>query len=226
MADNHVIGIVGGLGVGAAIHYYKELAAAHDALGKPLELVMIHAQMRRIFEHAGKGDAPGLARYLEDVIGQLKRGGATLAVIPAVTPHLCIRELLSISPLPIVNMIDAIDEAVRARGWRRIALFGTRFVVAGKMFGLLDGVEIVTPRPAEVDYIHDTYFSIASTGAGSEEQRRGLTELANTLCTRDGVDAVLLAGTDLSAIFDEGNTEFPHLDCARAHIQAIMRAAN
>jgi aspartate racemase len=84
----------------------------------------------------------------------------------------------------------------------------------------------VTPRPAEVDYIHDTYFSIASTGAGSEEQRRGLTELANTLCTRDGVDAVLLAGTDLSAIFDEGNTEFPHLDCARAHIQAIMRAAN
>ncbi|MEO8679680.1 MAG: aspartate/glutamate racemase family protein [Vicinamibacterales bacterium] len=219
-----MIGIVGGLGVGAGIHYYRELAAAHDAIGKPLELVMIHAQMTRIFEHAATGDAPGLARYLEDVIGQLKRGGATIAAIPAVTPHLCIGELLSITPLPIVNMLEAIANEVRARSLSRVALFGTRFVVEGRMFGQLPGVEVVTPRPEEVDYIHHTYFSIASSGAGSEEQRRGLTALARTLCARDGVDAVLLAGTDLSAIFNEGNTDFPHLDCARVHIQAIMRA--
>jgi aspartate racemase len=221
-----MIGIVGGLGVGAGVHYYKELAAAYDAIGKPLELVMIHAQMKRIFEHAAKGDAPGLARYLEEVIGQLKRGGATIAAIPAVTPHLCIHELLSISPLPLVNMLGAISDAVRARGLRRVALFGTRFVIEGKLFGQLPAVEIVTPQPEEVDYIHNTYFSIASTGAGSEEQRRGLTMLAKTLAARDGVEAVLLAGTDLSAIFNEANTEFPHLDCAAVHIQAIMRATS
>lgn len=29
---------------------------------------------------------------------------------------------------------------------------------------------------------------------------------------------------DLAALFKETNTDFPHLDCARAHIQAIMRA--
>ena len=38
------------------------------------------------------------------------------------------------------------------------------------------------------------------------------------------VDAIVLAGTDLSLIFDEANTDFPHVDCARVHIQAIMRA--
>ena len=219
-----MIGIVGGLGVGAGLHYYKELAAEHDKLGKPLELVMIHAQMKRIFEHAGQGDAAGLARYLEDVIGQLKKGGATIAAIPAVTPHLCIKELVSISPLPIVNMLAAIAAEVHARGWHRVALFGTRFVVEGKLFGQLAGVEVVTPQPAEVEYIHDTYFSIASTGAGSEAQHRGLTALARTLRERDGVEAILLAGTDLSAIFNDTNTDFPHLDCARVHIQAIMRA--
>ena len=219
-----MIGIIGGLGVGAGLHYYKELAAAHDKIGKPLELVMVHAQMTRVFEHASKGDAPGLARYLEEVIGQLKRGGATIAAIPAVTPHLCIRELLSISPLPLVNMLEVIADEVRTRGLHRVALFGTRFVVQGKMFGQLPGVDVVTPRPEEVDFIHNTYFSIASTGAGNDEQHRGLTTLAKTLCARDGVEAILLAGTDLSAIFNEGNTDFPHLDCARVHIQAIMRA--
>jgi aspartate racemase len=37
------------------------------------------------------------------------------------------------------------------------------------------------------------------------------------------VDAIVLAGTDLALIFDETNTDFPHLDCTKAHIQAILR---
>jgi aspartate racemase len=34
---------------------------------------------------------------------------------------------------------------------------------------------------------------------------------------------VVLAGTELSLVFNEGNTDFPHLDCARLHIEAIVR---
>jgi aspartate racemase len=49
-------------------------------------------------------------------------------------------------------------------------------------------------------------------------------DLATAICSRNGVDAILLAGTDRAALFDDSNTPFPHLDCARAHIQAIMRA--
>jgi aspartate/glutamate racemase len=37
------------------------------------------------------------------------------------------------------------------------------------------------------------------------------------------VDAIMLAGTDLALIFNETNTDFPHIDCARVHIQAILR---
>ena len=99
-------------------------------------------------------------------------------------------------------------------------------MIDSSLFGWLDGVTIVKPRPDEVEYIHNTYFSIASSGAGSDAQHEGLTKLAKTLCQRDGVEAVLLAGTDLSAIFNASNTDFPHLDCAALHIRAIMQAAH
>ena len=221
-----MIGIVGGLGLGAGIHYYKELAAAHEAEKRPLELAIVHAQMSRIFEFANAKDSAGLAKYLASVLGQLKGAGATIAAIPAVTPHLCVRELLPIAPVPIINLLDVIRDDVRARGLQRIALFGTRFVIDSSLFGWLEGVTIVKPQPSEVDYIHNTYFSIASRGAGSDAQRDGLTALAKTLCERDGVEAVLLAGTDLSAIFNASNTGFPHIDCAALHIRAIMQAAN
>jgi aspartate/glutamate racemase len=38
------------------------------------------------------------------------------------------------------------------------------------------------------------------------------------------VDAIVLARTDLSLIFDETNTDFAHIDCTKIHIQAILRS--
>jgi aspartate racemase len=219
-----MIGLVGGLGVGAAVHYYRELAGVHAQRGLELELSIVHAHMTRVFEHASAGDRPGLARYLAGILEQLKASGATLGVIPALTPHLAIDELLAITPLPIVNVIDAVQGEVRSRQLNRIALFGTRFVVETAMFGKLVDVEIVRPRPDEISLIHDTYSNLARTGSATSEERQQLVDLAETLQSRDGVEAIVLAGTDLALLFDEHNTPFAHLDCARAHIQAIMRA--
>jgi aspartate racemase len=91
------------------------------------------------------------------------------------------------------------------------------------MFGQLSGVEIVKPTPIEIDAIHETYVQLAKDGAGSAEQYDRLRRIAHTLCERDGVDAIVLAGTDLSLLFNPTNTDFPHIDGARVHIAAIMR---
>lgn len=216
-------GLIGGLGVGASVHYYKELAKAHDARAVPMDLVMVHADMPRMVRWAEAGDAKSMAEYVAGLITRLKAAGATFAALPAVTPHLCISELLPISPLPLVNMLEVVGDAVRSSGFRRVALFGTRFTVQSAMFGALAGVEVVAPRPDELDYIHRTYFQLASTGAGGDTERDGLTKLAETLMRRDAVDAIILAGTDLALIFDESNTPFPHVDCADVHLGRILR---
>ena len=74
----------------------------------------------------------------------------------------------------------------------------------------------------------DTYNEIARSVAATPEQREAqrvrLVAQAETLIKRDRVEAILLAGTDLSAVFKNAdNTPFPHLDCAAVHIDAIMR---
>jgi len=216
-------GLVGGLGVGAAIHYYKELAKAHDQLHRPMNLAMVHADMARMVHWAGTGDAQSMAQYVSGLLVRLKGAGATFAALPAVTPHLCMPELLSISPLPLVNLLEVVNDSLRSSGFRRVALFGTRFTVDSAMFGALTSVEVVRPRPQEVDYIHKVYFQLASTGAGGNAERDGLTTLAETLIRRESLDAIILAGTDLTLIFDESNIAFPHVDCARVHLAEILR---
>ena len=216
-------GLIGGLGVGAAIHYYRELAKAHDSADVPMDLAMVHADMARMIRWTESGDAKSMSEYVAGLLERLKAAGATFAALPAVTPHLCLSELLPISPLPLVNLLECVGDAVRASGFHRVALFGTRFTVESAMFGALAGVEVVRPRPDELDCIHRIYYQLAATGIGGDAERDGLSKLSETLMEREAVDAIILAGTDLALIFDESNISFPHVDCARVHLDNIAR---
>lgn len=222
MKTSLCLGLVGGLGVGATIHYYKELAKAHEAQGRTLDLLMAHAETPRVFEYVQANDRDGLAEYLKGYIRRMKAAGAEVAAIPAVTPHFCIKELIATSPLPLCNIFDPLSRELAARAAGRVGVFGTRFVMESALFGEMREVEIIKWRAHEADYIHNTYVELARTGTGSEDQRRELTALAHTALRRDGVDAIVLAGTDLALLFNESNSDFPCIDCAALHIRAIL----
>jgi aspartate racemase len=215
--------LIGGLGVGAAVHYYQELAKMHAARGRVLNLVMAHADMARVRGAVEAQDKPGLATYLAGLIGRLQAAGAEFAVVPAVAPHIAIDELIPLSPLPMVNMIAELRREIDARQFHRVALFGTRYAVESRLFGRLSHLDVVTPQSDEVDYIHNTYFQVVDAGAATAAHHEGLSRLAHKLMERDRVEAIILAGTDLALVFNESNTDFPHLDAARLHLDAIVR---
>ena len=217
------LGLVGGLGVGATVHYYQELVKAHAGGGCVPNLVIVHADMQRVLKHATAGETLGLAGYLAQLIERMACAGAQVAAIPAVTPHICASELEKLSPIPIVNLIDAIGHEPRARNFRRVSIFGTRFAIEKRMFGRMPQAEIVLPSPEEISVIHETYLEMANAGRGRREQYEQLRSLAFQLIERDRLDGIILAGTDLSLIFNESNTDFPHVDGARVHLDAIMR---
>ena len=220
-----MIGLLGGLGVGAAIHYYRELAARHDALKRPMRLTMTHASISQATGFASRGDRDGLAAYLAGFLEQLKAAGATIGVLPAVTPHICIEELKAIAPIPVIDLTTVVSDHLRQRTLSKVALFGTRFVVESDMYGRLPGVSVVRPREAELAFVHDAYTRLAYSGQTSEADRERFVSLASTLQQRDGAEAIVLAGTDFALMFNAENTPFPHVDCTRAHMDVIMRAS-
>jgi aspartate racemase len=218
------LGLIGGLGVGATVHYYQELVKAHAARGWTPHLLIVHADVNRVLTHARDGSITQLAEYLAGLIRQLQGGGARIAAVSAITPHICIGELTRISPLPIVNLVEEVAGEIRRRGLKRVALFGTRFTMETALFGQLAGIaDAIKPKPDEIDSIHETYLQLVSHGAGSRQQLETLTQIAHALRERDGVEAIVFAGTELSLVFNEGNTDFPHIDCASLHLDAIMR---
>ena len=217
------LGLVGGLGPGATVHYYQQLVKEHDQRGLVARMLIAQADMPRMRAAAERGDRIAMADHLADLIRRMAAGGAQIAAVSAITPHMCIRELTERSPIPLVDQLEEVAKGIRARGLKRVALFGTRYTVESRMFGQLAGIEVVMPKPDEIAAIHETYFQIVDASAGNEEQFQRLRRIAHTLCDRDGAEAIVLAGTDLSLLFREDNTDFPYVDAVKVHVDAIMQ---
>src|SRR5947209_13370161 len=219
--ESRVLGLVGGLGPNATVYYYNGLIGAHKAQGRVARMLIAHADVDHGRPLAEAGRLDELARYLNGLIDAAAAGGAEMAAIVAITPHICAAQLLPLLRIPLIDMVSVVAEEIRMRGLKRVALLGTRSTVESKMFGRL-GVEVVMPKPDEIDFIHNTYLDVVydrSTPAGIDRLR----ELAHTLIERDGAESVLLAGTDLSMVLNEHNAGFPTLDCAAVHIAEITK---
>lgn len=223
MKQGRCLGLIGGLGPGATVHYYDALLRAHAARGLAPDILIAHADLGRVLGAVGRGDNEGLARYLVGFIERLARAGAKTAAVAAVTPHICMPVLRCLSPLPLVDMAEELRAGLAGRGLDRIALFGTRFTVATGMFGQLAGFDVVRPTAVEIARVHDIYLAIVEAGAGTPPQLEELRRIARGIIEREGIEAVVLAGTELSLVVDEGSAGFPAVDCAGLHVAGIVR---
>jgi aspartate racemase len=217
-------GLVSGLGVGAGIFYYKALVDAHLAQGLSARLLIVHADAAHVMSQVASRNTLALADYLAGLLQQLALGGAEIAAIPAFSPQVCMRELAAITPLPLISLLDAIAAEVERRRYRRVALLGARVTMETQMFGALENLDVILPRPEELDTIAEIYVRVVREAHVTSKDFERLRAIAHSLLERERLDAIILAGTDLALVFNPGNTDFAHLDGARVHLEAIMRA--
>jgi aspartate racemase len=128
-----------------------------------------------------------------------------------------------VSPLPVVDMIAVVSAAVKQRGLKRIGILGTRTVMETRFFGGVTSAEIVPPSGNDLDGVHDAYVTMAASGVVTAAQRAVFTAACQRLLKDGGVEAIMLGGTDLALIFNEQTTDFPLVDCAGIHVEAIVR---
>ena len=217
-------GLIGGLGVGATVIYYEAIAAACAIrqIVPRLTIANAHAPTALALVEAGRIEE--MAAYLAGFVRDLAAAGASFFAIPAITPHVCREPLRALVALPMLDILDITAARLAARRLSRVALFGTRFTIESSLFGALEAFDVVPPRQDEIDEIHRIYLGLATQGTISADDEAKLRTLAHTLLRRDGVEAIVLAGTDLNLVFNEANAGFPAVDCAAAHIEAIVVA--
>lgn len=218
------LGLIVGIGPAATDYYYRSLIRIFHASGAKLELTMAHADAATLLRHqAEKNSAAQVAIYRE-LAGRLQAAGAEIIAITSIAGHFCIEEFKAISPLPVIDLLDEARHELTKRRLTRVGLIGTRGVMETGFYGALRGAEVIPPPPVELSAVHEAYVTMATTGTVTEAQRQIIFAAGKGLVKNAGVEAVMLAGTDLALAFDGRDPGFPTIDCAATHAAAIARA--
>jgi aspartate racemase len=129
-----VLGVLGGIGPESTIAYYRALIAEGRAAtphGEQSPILITSIDVQRVLGLVEQNAHAELVDYVVRELERLERGNADLAIIAANTPHVVFHDLQARSPLPLVSVVEATRDAVRAAGFDRVGLFGTRFTMAG-----------------------------------------------------------------------------------------------
>ena len=85
------------------------------------------------------------------------------------------------------------------------------------------GLQIIVPTPDERAAVHEIYFGELVLGIINDESRAALSTVVASMRDRDGIDAVILGGTELALILTEpACAGVPVLDTARVHVETAV----
>jgi aspartate racemase len=222
-------GIIGGLGPESTIEYYRLLIAAYRTRtgdGSYPQMVVNNLDMQRMIRLVTANDLAGVTAYLLAEIHRLARAGADFGVIAANTPHLVFPALQAQSPIPLLSIVEVTCRAAGKLGLKRLGLFGAKFTMAGRFYPDVferAGIALVSPTPAEQDYIHERYMGELVQGIIRPETKAGLLAIAERMRVEDRIGGLILGGTELPLILgDVKDAGMPFLDTTQLHVEAIV----
>ena len=221
-------GIVGGMGPESTIDYYRRIIEQYGERrdGSGPSLLITSVDTKAVLAIAAADDRVAFADLLSGAVDVLAAGGADFAVLSANTPHIVFDEVQARSRIPMISIVEVTAQAARAAGLKRLGLLGTRYTMRGEFYARAFarvGVGLVAPSAADQEYVHTRYVGELVKGVFLSTTRDRLVAVVERLRRDEGIDGIILGGTELALILTEGTIAgIPVLDTAGLHVEAIV----
>jgi aspartate racemase len=183
-----------------------------------------------------------LAAYMEDVEADrwpeagdlllssadvLVRAGAELLICPDNTLHQALDLVRDRTPVPWLHIAEEVAAAAAARGFKRLGVLGTRFLMEGPVYGAklsAEGIAHEIPDAGDRQRINAIIFDELVYGRFEETSRRYFRAVIEGLGAR-GCDAVVLGCTEIPLLITQADSPLPAVDSTRTLARAALREA-
>ena len=138
--------------------------------------------------------------------------------MPYVTPH---------SPLPWLHIAAVVAEQAVDRGFRRLGITGTRWLVDSEVYPKKlseRGVDYMRPSVSEREEINRIIMDELVYGIFKAEAVAYFQQVIGRM-KKEGCDAVVLGCTEIPLIMDDTNSPLPTLDSTRSLARAALTRA-
>lgn len=223
------VGIVACSAEGAALCYRTLCAESPALLGLHAhpEITMHTPSLALYVECLERGDWDGVGELMLGSARKLAQAGADFLVCPDNTIHQAMPYVLPRSPLPWLHIAEAVADEAQRRGFRRLGLTGTRWLVASEVYPeklAARGLESIKPVERQREECNRIIMDELVNGVIEPEGVRYFQSVIDSLGAL-GCDAVILGCTEIPLIIDDSNSSLPTLDSTRLLARAALRRA-
>jgi aspartate racemase len=225
----HHIGIVACSAEGAALCYRTICIEGAGLLGPHAhpEISMHTPSLAEYVACLERDDWRGVGELMLASANKLATIGADFLICPDNTIHQALPYVEPRSPLPWMHIAEVVAGEAAARGFRRLGLTGTRWLVESEVYPeklAACGLGYLRPNAAEraecnriiMDEL--VYDVLKPDGVGYFQRVIGRMK-------DEGCDAVILGCTEIPLIIDDSNSPLPILDSTRLLARAALRRA-
>lgn len=223
------VGLIGGIGPESTIEYYRLIVAGYrerQADGSQPSIIINSVDVNRLIGWITANELNAFTDYLVNAIEKLADAGVDFAALAANTPHIVFDELQRRSAIPLISIVESTRDAGVVLGMKRVGLFGTRFTMQGSFYPEVfsrAGISIIVPREDEQDYIHEKYLGELLKDLFLPETRERLLTIVDQMKEREGIEGLILGGTELPLILREvEHNGVPFLDTTKIHVNRIV----
>jgi aspartate racemase len=229
MAMPKHIGIVACSAEGAALCYRTICVEGAEFLGPHAhpEVSMHTRSLAETMSCIYRGDWQGVAELMLASARKLASIGADFLICPDNTIHQALPYVEPRSPLPWLHIAEVVAAEAVERGYRRVGLTGTRWLVDSEVYPdklTARGLAFVRPDPADRDEINRIIMDELVCGVFKPEAVATLQRVIGGM-KDEGCDAVVLGCTELPLILSDANSPLPALDSTRLLARAALRRA-
>jgi aspartate racemase len=223
------IGIAACSAEGAALCYRTICTEAPALLGAHdhPEVTVHTPSLGQYMDHIYRGDWAAVGEMMLASAGKLARIGADFVICPDNTIHQALPLIEARSPLPWLHIADCVAVEAEARGFQRLGLTGTKWLVESEVYPqkLAErALGYMRPHLAEREEINRIIMDELVRGQFKPEQVAYFQKVIGRLKV-EGCDAVILGCTEIPLIMNDDNSPLPTLDSTRLLARAALKRA-
>ncbi len=225
------VGIIGGMSWQSTIEYYRGLNALSEKYGdgfSTIDIIIYSLNFKDVENFQRLNDWDSIEKLVSLAAVNLERAGADFLIIASNTIHKILPYLKMRVEIPFLSIIDAVGDEINRRGGKKVALFGTRFIMEEKFYihGLKEktNAEIIVPEKKDRNTIDRIIFEELTKDIINDKSKKVLLNIIKKL-KKEGADGVILGCTELLSIISQEISPISVFDSTNIHIKKTFEFA-
>jgi aspartate racemase len=230
MAEQALIGLIGGMSWESSAEYYRiinqevrnRLGGVHSA--RSLMLSVDFGEIERL-QHQGAWDE--LTTRMVDAATRLQRGGADFVLLCTNTMHLMADAVAAAIDIPLLHIADPTAERIKAAGFQKVGLLGTAFTMEQDFYRKRlerHGLTVVVPGAEDRQAVHRIIYDELCLGVVSDDSRERYRGVIARLVAA-GAQGVILGCTEIELLISQADSPVPVFSTTRLHVEAAVAAS-